>query len=65
MTVLTVYRSLSAEQKQILRDKKVDLNRPIDEILALLRPIAACDKVAEWPTSRARRWAVRSESASC
>jgi hypothetical protein len=47
MNVLTVYRSLSAEQKQILRDKKVDLNRPIDEILALLKPLAACDKVAD------------------
>jgi hypothetical protein len=47
MNVLTVYRSLSAEQKQILRDKKVDLNRPIDEILTLLRPLAACDKVAD------------------
>jgi hypothetical protein len=47
MNVLTAYRSLGAEQKQILRDKKVDLNRPIDEILALLKPLAACDKVAD------------------
>lgn len=47
MNVLTVYRSLSAEQKQILRDKKVDLNRPIDEILVLLKPLAVCDKVAD------------------
>jgi hypothetical protein len=47
MNVLTAYRSLGAEQKQILRDKKVDLSRPIDEILALLRPLAACDKVAD------------------
>jgi hypothetical protein len=47
MNVLTAYRSLGPEQKQILRDKKVDLNRPIDEILALLKPLAACDKVAD------------------
>jgi hypothetical protein len=47
MNVWTVYRSLGAEQKQILRDKKVDLERPIDELLALLRPLAACDKVAD------------------
>ncbi|MDP9194760.1 MAG: hypothetical protein M3P06_23945 [Acidobacteriota bacterium] len=47
MNVLTAYRSLGAEQKQILRDKKVDLHRPIDEVLALLRPLAACDKVAD------------------
>ena len=47
MNVLTTYRSLGAEQKQILRDKKVDLHKPIDEVLALLRPLAACDKVAD------------------
>jgi len=47
MNVWTVYRSLGAEQKQILRDKKVDLERPVDELLALLRPLAACDKVAD------------------
>ena len=47
MNVWTVYRSLGAEQKQILKDKKVDLERPVDELLALLRPLAACDKVAD------------------
>lgn len=47
MNVWTVYRSLGAEQKQILKDKKVELNRPIDELLALLKPLAACDKVAD------------------
>jgi hypothetical protein len=47
MNVWTAYRSLSAEQKEILRKKRVDLNRPIDEILALLKPMAACDKLAD------------------
>ena len=43
MKVWTAYRSLGTEQKQILRDKKVELNRPIDVVLALLKPLAACD----------------------
>lgn len=47
MNVLQTYRSLNAEQKRILREKQVDLNRPIDELLTLLRPLAACDKVAD------------------
>lgn len=47
MKVWTLYQSLGSEQKQILREKKVELNRPIDEILALLKPLAACDKMAD------------------
>jgi hypothetical protein len=47
MNVWTAYRSLGSEQKQILRDKKVELNRPIDEVLALLKPLAACDAMAD------------------
>jgi hypothetical protein len=47
MKVWTVYRSLGAEQKRILREKKVELDRPIDEILDLLKPLAACDKLAD------------------
>jgi hypothetical protein len=47
MNVWTAYRSLGAEQKQILKDKQVDLARPIDELLALLQPLAACDKAAD------------------
>jgi hypothetical protein len=47
MKVWTAYRSLGAEQKQILKAKKVELDRPIDEILALLKPLAACDKLAD------------------
>lgn len=47
MKVWTLYQSLGVEQKQILKDKKVELDRPIDEILALLKPLAACDKLAD------------------
>jgi hypothetical protein len=47
MNVLTLYRSLDAEQKQILRDKQLDLKRPVDELLTLLKPLASCDKVAD------------------
>lgn len=47
MNVLRVYRSLNGEQKRILAEKRVDLNRPIDELLALLRPLARCDAVAD------------------
>jgi hypothetical protein len=47
MNVLTLYRSLDAEQKRILREKQVDLNRPVDEVLTLLKPLATCDAVAD------------------
>ncbi|HEV7764101.1 MAG TPA: hypothetical protein VGQ76_03775 [Thermoanaerobaculia bacterium] len=45
MEAWKTYRSLSAEQKQILSQKKCDLSRPVDEWLSLLKPIAACDAV--------------------
>jgi hypothetical protein len=47
MQVLKAYRSLSAEQKQILSSKQVDLNRPVEELLALLRPLATCDTLTD------------------
>lgn len=47
MNVLKVYRSLDAEQKRILANKQVDLNRPVADLLALLKPIASCDRVAD------------------
>jgi hypothetical protein len=47
MNVLKVYRSLDAEQKRILAEKQVDLHRPMSELLALLKPIAFCDRVAD------------------
>ena len=46
MDAWNTYRSLSAEQKEILSKKQLDLDRPVDELLALLKPIAACDTVA-------------------
>ena len=52
MQVLKAYRSLNAEQKKILAQKRVTLNRTVDDLLALLRPLAACDALAD--TSRTR-----------
>ncbi|MEO8379221.1 MAG: hypothetical protein ABI779_06120 [Acidobacteriota bacterium] len=46
MSAWTTYRSLSAEQKAILKEKKLDLKRPAGELLALLKPLASCDAVA-------------------
>jgi hypothetical protein len=43
MNVLQTYRSLSAEQKQILKAKQVDESRPVDEWLTLFKPLAASD----------------------
>ena len=45
--IIKTYRSLSSEQKQILKEKVVDLNRPADELLALLKPLAGCDAIAD------------------
>lgn len=53
MNAWAAYRSLSAEQKQIIRAKQVDLSRPIDEILTLLKPLAACDKLADKSRTKA------------
>lgn len=47
MQMLKAYRSLTAEQKQILNNKRLTLNRPIEETLALLRPLAECDTLAD------------------
>lgn len=46
MDAWKTYRSLSAEQKQILSRKHLEINRPVDEILVLLKPLAACDAMA-------------------
>ncbi len=56
MNAWTVYRSLSAEQKQMIRTKRVDLSRPIDEILTLLKPLAACDKMADKSRTKTGCW---------
>jgi hypothetical protein len=47
MNVLQAYRSLSAEQKHALRDKKIQMNRPIGELLDFLKPLAVCDTMAD------------------
>ena len=47
MSVLKVWRSLDPEQKRILLEKQLEVNRPIDEVLELLRPLAACDALAD------------------
>jgi len=52
MNVLSAYRSLNAEQKRILTEKQVDLNRPVDELLSLLKPLAACDAIADKSRTR-------------
>lgn len=46
------YRSLSAEQKAILRQKQLEVNRSPEELLALLKPLAACDAVANKSQTR-------------
>lgn len=47
MNVLKAYRSLNAEQKRALRDKKLDLNRPVGPLLEFLKPLAACDALSD------------------
>jgi hypothetical protein len=46
MSATGLLKSLSDEQKAILAAKKVKLNRPADELLNLLKPIAAFDVAA-------------------
>jgi hypothetical protein len=38
------YKALNEEQKQIIEQKQVKLVRPIDEMIALLKPIGDMDK---------------------
>ena len=38
------WKALTEEQRQVVRDKQVKLVRPIDELIALLKPIADMDK---------------------
>ena len=52
MGLLQTWRSLDPEQKEILRSKQVKLNRPVDEVLKLLRPLAACDALADQARTR-------------
>jgi hypothetical protein len=52
MSAWKTYRSLSPEQKQIVSQKKLELNRPVDELIALLKPVAACDTLANKSQTR-------------
>lgn len=52
MGVWKAYRSLNDEQKRIVREKRLDVNKPVDEILTLLKPVVAFDaaesNVGKW-----------------
>lgn len=52
MDAWKTYRSLSPEQKQILAKKQLEVDKPVDELLALLKPLAACDKMANKAQTR-------------
>ena len=52
MDAWKTYRSLSPEQKQILAQKQLDVEKPVDELLAMLKPIAACDRIANKSQTR-------------
>ena len=47
MNVMQAYRSLDDEQKRALREKKIQLDRPIAELITFLKPLAACDTMAD------------------
>jgi len=47
MSLWTAYRALSVEQKRALSQKEIALHRPIDELLAFSRPLAACDQLSD------------------
>jgi len=47
MNVWNAYRSLSAEQKHALSQKEIALHRPIDELLAFFKPLAAWDRMSD------------------
>ena len=45
MKAANAYRSLNDEQKQIVDNKTVDLDHTAGELIALLEPVAALDKL--------------------
>jgi hypothetical protein len=47
MNVWTAYRALTPEQKHALRDKRLELNRDAASLLEFLKPLAACDELAD------------------
>lgn len=52
MQAWKMYRSLNPEQKAILKQKQLEVNRSPEELLALLKPLAACDAVANKAATR-------------
>jgi hypothetical protein len=52
MDAWKTYRTLSSEQKQILAAKQLVVDKPVDELLALLKPLAACDRIANKSQTR-------------
>jgi hypothetical protein len=47
MNAWQMYRSLTPEQQAILKSKQVDLNRPVEELMTLLKPLALYDRAAD------------------
>lgn len=47
MSVSEVYKSLNDEQRRVLLEKQVKMNRPIDETISFFKPLAACDKLGD------------------
>jgi hypothetical protein len=47
MSVLQAYRSLNEDQKRALREKKLDLTLPVNDMLATFKPLASCDAMAD------------------
>ncbi len=52
MRVANAYRSLNDEQKQIVDNKTVDLDHTASELVALLEPVAALDKLVGSTTTQ-------------
>jgi len=52
MDAWKTYQSLNPEQKQILSRKQLEINRPMDGILDLLKPLASCDTLANKAQTR-------------
>ncbi|HEX7150038.1 MAG TPA: hypothetical protein VF618_01025 [Thermoanaerobaculia bacterium] len=52
MSVSEVYKSLNEEQRRLLADKHAKLSQPVDDLIAFLKPIAACDKLGDKTRSK-------------
>jgi len=47
VNVLKTYRSLTADQKRALSEKKLDLSAPVGDLLRFMKPLAACDALSD------------------